>query len=195
VTEALLALVILLLLGVLAMLAAIWKRRGDGGEAETQLRAEKATLEGQLGELRGRINSLEADVDDRDRRLEVEHTVRVTAETRLAAERQSFEEQRALLDEAEAKLKDAFTALSHEALKDSRTQFLSQADEKLKPIQKLLADYELNLREIEKARNDAYGGLKNNLDSLAKAHDLLQREAHQLSTALRSPTVRGRWAR
>jgi DNA recombination protein RmuC len=192
--EALLVILILAVAGLAVAALALMKRRGEGNAgAETQLRAEKATLEGQLGEVRDRISALKADKEDLGHRLETEHTVRVTAETRLAAERQSFEEQRALLDEAEAKLKDAFTALSHDALKDSRTQFLSQADEKLKPIQKLLADYELNLREIEKARNDAYGGLKNNLDSLAKAHDLLQREAHQLSTALRSPTVRGRW--
>jgi len=91
------------------------------------------------------------------------------------------------------KLKDAFKALSADALEDSRTQFLSQADEKLRPIQSLLKDYEQKLDAIEKARNTAYGGLEQHLKSLASAHDVLQREAHQLSTALRSPTVRGRW--
>ena len=96
-------------------------------------------------------------------------------------------------DEAERKLKDAFAALSADALKDSRNQFLSQADERLKPIQALLKTYEEHLTKIETVRSDAYGGLKNHLDTLARAHDLLQREAHQLSTALRSPTVRGRW--
>ena len=155
--------------------------------------ADKATLEGQLGELRIRINSLEADADELRRRLEAEHSIRVQAETRLEAERRSFGEQRALLDEAERKLKDAFSALSADALKASRTEFLSQADEKLRPIQSLLKDYEQKLDAIEKARNTAYGGLEQHLKSLASAHDVLQKEAHQLSTALRSPTVRGRW--
>jgi DNA recombination protein RmuC len=126
-------------------------------------------------------------------RLEAEQRARVQAETRLEAERKNLAEQRALLDEAEGKLKDAFKALSAEALKDSRTQFLSQADEKLRPIQSLLKDYEKKLDAIEKARNTAYGGLEQHLKNLASAHDVLQKEAHQLSTALRSPTVRGRW--
>jgi len=166
VTEMLLGLIILLLLGVLVFLIVLSKRRGAAGpEIENQLRA----------------------------RLEAEQAARVAAETRLEAERASFEEQRRLLDEAESRLKDAFSALSADALKTSRTEFLSQADEKLKPIRDLLGAYETHLREIEKIRSDAYGGLKNHLDTLARAHDLLQREAHQLSTALRSPTVRGAW--
>ena len=178
-TEFLLALVILLLLGVIAFLAALWKRRGGRPEVEGELRSQVAALDGQAADLR--------------QRLESEHGARVAAETRLDAERRSFEEQRALLDEAERKLKDAFSALSADALKDSRTQFLSQADEKLRPIQSLLKDYEQKLDAIEKARNTAYGGLEQHLKNLASAHDVLQKEAHQLSTALRSPTVRGRW--
>ncbi len=157
------------------------------------VRARMAAGEAQAAELARQINAREADIDELRRRLEAEQSLRIAAETRLDAERKSFDEQRALLDEAERKLKDAFAALSADALKDSRNQFLSQADERLKPIQALLKTYEEHLTKIEAVRSDAYGGLKNHLDTLAKAHDLLQREAHQLSTALRSPTVRGRW--
>ena len=179
-TDLLLALVILLLLGVLALLAALWKRRAGGSpEVEAELRSQIAALQAEAADLR--------------QRLEAEHAARVAADTRLDAERRNFEEQRALLDEARAKLKDAFAALSAEALKDSRTQFLGQAEERLRPIRDLLATYEEHLREIERVRSDAYGGLKSHLEALARAHDLLQKETHQLSTALRSPTVRGRW--
>jgi DNA recombination protein RmuC len=194
VTDVLLV-VLILAVGALAVAVfALLKRRGQGNaEAENQLRAQVAGVEATAESFRGQTVALAAQAADLRQRLEAEHGARVAAETRLDAERKSFDEQRQLLDEAETRLKDAFTALSADALKDSRTQFLSQADQRLKPIQDLIATYEGHLREIEKARNDAYGGLKNNLDSLAKAHDLLQREAHQLSTALRSPTVRGRW--
>jgi len=166
VTDLLLVILILLVLGVLVFLIVLAKRRpvGDAG-AEAELRAD----------------------------LQTERDGRVQAETRLEAEKKNLAEQRRILDEAQVKLKDAFKALSADALEDSRTQFLSQADEKLRPIQSLLKDYEQKLDAIEKARNTAYGGLEQHLKSLASAHDVLQREAHQLSTALRSPTVRGRW--
>jgi DNA recombination protein RmuC len=187
----------LLVLAVAAMAVAILyhaKRAGRGGsQVENDLRAQAASLGATAEELRGRIADLEAQAAALRQRLEAEQGARVKAETRLDAERRSFDEQRALLDEAQTKLKDAFAALSAEALKDSRQQFLGQAEERLKPIQTLLATYEEHLRDIEKIRSDAYGGLKNHLDTLARAHDVLQKEAHQLSTALRSPTVRGRW--
>ena len=165
-TDLLLVILILLVLGVLVFLIVLAKRR-PGGDA------------GAEAELRGR--------------LEAEQAARVQAETRLEAERKNLAEQRALLDEAETKLKDAFAALSAEALKESRQEFLGQAGERLKPIQDLLAKYEEQLRQVEKARNDAYGGLREYLEALKAAHQGLQKETHQLSTALRSPTVRGRW--
>jgi DNA recombination protein RmuC len=166
VTDLLLVVLILLVPGVLVFLIVLAKRRpvGDAG-AEAELRAA----------------------------LQTERDGRVQAETRLEEERKNLEEQRRRLGEDQAQLKEAFSALSADALKDSRTQFLSQADEKLRPIQSLLKDYEQKLDAIEKARNTAYGGLEQHLKSLASAHDVLQKEAHQLSTALRSPTVRGRW--
>ena len=165
-TDLLLVILILLMLGVLVFVIVLAKRRAVGGA-------------GEVPELRDR--------------LEAEQAARVQAETRLQAERENLAEQRRLLDEAEGKLKDAFKALSSDALRESRQEFLGQAGERLKPIQDLLAKYEEQLRQVEKARNDAYGGLREYLEALKAAHQGLQKETHQLSTALRSPTVRGRW--
>ena len=178
-SDILLAILILLVLGALALLLAIYKRRGGSPAVENELRGQVTALGEQAEVLREQSSA--------------EHGARVAAETRLDAERKSFEAQRQLLDEAEAKLKDAFKALSAEALQATNRQFLGQAEERMKPIRDLLATYEQHLREIERIRTDAYGGLKSHLDNLAQAHQLLQKEAHQLSTALRSPTVRGRW--
>ncbi len=155
-TDPLLVILILLVLGVLVFLIVLAKRRPAGD-------------------------------------LQAERDGRIRAEERLEAEKKNLAEQRALLGEAEGKLKDAFKALSSDALRESRQEFLGQAGERLKPIQDLLAKYEEQLRQVEKARNDAYGGLREYLDALKAAHQGLQKETHQLSTALRSPTVRGRW--
>jgi DNA recombination protein RmuC len=194
VTDILLGLNLFLLLGVLAFLIVLAKRRAGGdAQEENDLRAQVAARAAQVAELRSQVAAGEKQAADLRLGLQAEHGARMGAEARLQAERQSFEEQRALLDEAQTKLKDAFAALSGAALKDSSQQFLATAEEKLKPIRTLLSEYEQRLREVEQARNDAYGGLKAHLDTLAQAHQALQKEAHQLSTALRSPTVRGRW--
>jgi DNA recombination protein RmuC len=188
-------LLVILILPVAALAVAAWvmvKRRGDP-QAEQQLRAEAAGMGAKAEELRGQVAKLESRSRELEQQLSDEIGGRRAAEASLAAEQRNLAQQRALLDQAERKLKDAFAALSAEALKTSRTDFLAQADQSLKPVQELLSRYEKHLSEIEHIRADAYGGLKSHLDSLTKAHDLLQREAHQLSTALRSPTVRGRW--
>ncbi len=161
------------------VLALLLKQRKGGGAVE--------------GELRRRIDTLEQEAEDLRGDLGAARQARVQAETRLEAERKSFEEKRRLLADAETQLKDAFAALSAKALKEGREQFLGEAGEHLKPIRQVLDAYQKRLEEIEKARNDAYGGLTSRLATLAQAHQALQKEAHQLSTALRSPTVRGRW--
>ncbi|MGB2998031.1 MAG: DNA recombination protein RmuC, partial [Phycisphaerae bacterium] len=133
--------------------------------------------------MRQRAGGAEADLRAE---LDGERQVRVAAETRLEAEREKLADQKRLLDEAEAKLKDAFKALSADALKESREQFLGQADEQLKPLRELLDAYQNRLREIEKARNQAYGGLTEQVTALNK-------ETAALATALRNPAARGRW--
>ena len=173
------AVMVLLLVVILALLLKQQKQAAGGGPVEGELRQRIADLGAEAAGLRGQ--------------LDAERAARVQADTRLEAERRNLDEQRDLLAEAEKRLKDAFAALSADALKNSGEQFLGRAEERLRPIRDLLKGYEDHLREIEKARNDAYGGLRTHLDALALAHQTLQKEAHQLSTALRSPTVRGRW--
>ena len=193
-TELLLGLNLLLLLGVLAFLIVLAKRRAGGdAQAENDLRAQVAGLQAQAAELRAQVASNEKQAAGLHQQLQAEHGARVGAEARLAAERQSFQEQRALLDEAQAKLKDAFAALSADALKDSSQQFLATAEEKLKPIRTLLSEYEKRLREIEEARSDAYGGLRAQIEQLIQSGQKWEKEAHQLSTALKSPTGSGEW--
>jgi DNA recombination protein RmuC len=186
--------VIVLLAAVLVFLIVLTQRLKQSGQGDAaRLANEKAGLEAQLGELRARLAAVEKQAEVLREQVSAEHGARVAAETRLDAERKSFEKQRQLLDEAEAKLKDAFKALSAEALQATNRQFLGQAEERMKPIRDLLATYEQHLREIEKARNAAYGSLEQHLKSLAQDQLALRTEAARLTTALKSPTVRGRW--
>src|SRR5262249_56212475 len=96
---------------------------------------------------------------------------RAQAETGLAAEQKNLLEQRCLLEQAEASLRDTFTALSSEALRRSNAEFLTLAEERLgqrqkeidtsvRPLQEALSRYEDYVRAVEKARAGAYASLE-----------------------------------
>lgn len=125
------------------------------------------------------------------------------------AERRSLEEQRALLQEAETKLRDAFKALSAEVLGAQSEAFLRLAETKfatlraeaagdlgkrqeaiqalVKPLSDNLTRFDETIRSIEKGRQTAYGSLEELLRSLAS-------QTANLTTALKGlPQVRGRW--
>lgn len=108
-----------------------------------------------------------------------------------------------------------FKALSADALRANRVDFLDQAKEAfaqlqqqsagdleqrrqavealVKPIRESLDKVDLKISEIEKARAGAYGALGEQLKSLQVAQVQLQTEASRLSTALRSTTYAGSW--
>ena len=118
---------------------------------------------------------------------------RVAAETRLAEIEKQLEAQRSLVEEAKSQLGDTFKALSSDALRDNAQAFVQSASQTLEPLREALRRYEEHLREIEGARQRAYGSLEEQLKSLLSSEQQLQRETGNLVTALRRPQVRGRW--
>jgi DNA recombination protein RmuC len=157
--------------------------------------------------------------DDQVRRLQ-EHAALLQAQvseltTRLQEERKSAGEKLALLETAQAKLSDAFRALSAEALKSNNQSFLDLAratlekfqegargdlelrrkaiDELVRPMRESLEKVDGKIHELEKARTIAYTGLTEQIRSMASAQSQLQGETANLVKALRTPNVRGRW--
>ena len=136
-------------------------------------------------------------------------------EAQMIEERKAATEKLALLNETQAKLSDAFKALSAEALKSNNESFLSLAastlekfqegarndlekrqtaiNQLVKPVQETLQKFDVKMGEIEKARMEAYGGLTQQVRGLADSQQTLQRETSNLVKALGSPQVRGRW--
>jgi len=141
-------------------------------------------------------------------------TVLVTR-TLLSQERRSAAQTLAQLDQGEQRLRDAFQALSAEALRENHQSFLDlakgtlselhqgasheletrqQAIETLvKPLRESLQQVDAKLLVVEKERREHYGQLTEQLRHVASAHEKLHSETHNLSKALRAPTVRGRW--
>jgi len=124
--------------------------------------------------------------------------------TQLEAERMAHE-----------RLTNEFKALSADALRVNRTDFLEQAKQAfaqlqqqstgeldqrkqaveslVKPLRESLEKVDAKISEIEKARAGAYGALGEQLKALSTAQLQLQSEAARLSTALRSTTYAGSW--
>ena len=186
------------------------------------LQAQAARLQERLAARQGRIAELEARLAEQtalvasiQAELGQARQELIQSETRLVEERKAALEKLVILNEAQAKLSDAFKALSAEALKSNNAAFLNLAnatlekfqegarndlekrqtaiDQLVKPVRETLQKFDVKIGEIEKSRLEAYGGLTQQVRGLAEAQVTLQREASNLVKALGSPRVRGRW--
>jgi len=166
--------------------------------------AKLASLEALVKELKDQRSTREGDVAALRMRLEQVQRERAEAGTRLEATQQNLEEQRRLLDEAGEGLAKTFDALSSNVLRRTNDEFLRLAEERLghrqkeidasvAPLKDALARYDTGIRELEKARDQSYGSLKTEVETLANLSERLRGETSNLVNALRSPQVRGRW--
>jgi DNA recombination protein RmuC len=136
-------------------------------------------------------------------------------ETRLVEEQKLAAEKLSLLEDARVRLADAFKALSADALRTNGQSFLELAritlekfqegartdlesrqkaiSELVNPLKESLEKVDDKIVQIEKARTTAYVSLTEQIKSLSRSQDQLNRETLALVQALRSPTVRGRW--
>jgi len=162
--------------------------------------AQSADLQNQLGashstveELRRQLAELNTETGQLRNDLQNEQQARVTADTRLTESFKNIEEQKRLLADAEKKLKDAFSALSVEALRHNSEAFAQQAAEKVRPLNEALKRYEEEIKKIETARQTSYTSLHDELKRVAATHQQLTQETGSLVHALRTPQVKGRW--
>jgi len=184
--------------------------------------ADRASLGVRLDETAGRADTLARTLAERDRQLTDakdalgaarQETARLTAE--LDAERRAGTEKLAVLESATTKLREAFEALSAEALRRNNQSFLELARaalgefqqhaltdldgrqkaivESLQPVRESLARVDAQLQEVERQRLSAHTALTEQVRTLAAAQQQLQSETGNLVRALRSPNVRGHW--
>jgi DNA recombination protein RmuC len=116
---------------------------------------------------------------------------------RLQAERdaaiRAVDEQRELLNRTQAEVRETFAALSRDALKDNRTDFLHTADALLAPVRDTLGRVQAHLTDVDKAREGSFQSVTAQLRSLSAAQEQLRTATEGLSRSLRSPNVRGKW--
>ncbi len=125
------------------------------------------------------------------------------------------ETQASFLGDARKQMEEAFAATAQKALASISTSFLdlnkahmdgskgemvasldtkkAEIDTMLQPLRDMLGRYAGDLQKSEHSRNEAYGGLQEQIRALLSAQEGAQREAARLANALASPTVRGSW--
>lgn len=166
-------------------------------ELRAQLAQSKEEAESQGARFREECESLRARLREESEglraQLQTEQQARVAAETRAAESLKNIAEQRRLLEEAERKLKEAFTAVSAEVLRQNSEQFAKQAAEKVQPLNEALKRYEGEIRQIEKSRQESYAGLSKQIEQMTATQTQLSQNTGSLVHALRTPQVKGRW--
>ena len=118
-------------------------------------------------------------------------------------------------EQMQTQMRDTFMALSAEALKAGRDDFLALAQQRLGqtqvqsqaelekrekaveqlvlPIREALEKTRIQVQELEKERHGAYKALLETIGRMATDQQGLARETQNLVKALRRPEVRGRW--
>src|SRR5262245_33554166 len=92
---------------------------------------------------------------------------RLTAE--LAASRQSAEEQRALVAASQTQVREAFAALSKDALRENRADFLNNAEVLFQPVRETLERVRAQMVDVDKAREGSFQAVTSELRALARA--------------------------
>jgi DNA recombination protein RmuC len=179
---------------------------------EEELRQQVEQREKELGEARLQLNQSNAAAAATEAKREAAE--RLLTETRdlYAQNLRSAKEgqDKALLD-----LREAFKALSADALKQNAPQFLQLASEKLaqfqesakgdlgqrqqaiatlvQPLKEQLETYQKRLQQSETAQAAALGEVKKQIEGLAQNSQALSSETLQLRLVLSSNQARGRW--
>lgn len=140
-------------------------------------------------------------------------SVRLTTEHRELHRR--LAEQQTFMDRSAEAMKASFHALSAEALKHNNESFVSLAkstletqmteakgdlekkqqaiDSIVKPLAESLGKFDNKIQEMEKARMEQHGQINQYMQGVAQMTEQLQRETHNLVTALKTSHTRGRY--
>lgn len=171
------------------------------GQRETEL----AKLRGEVADLGAARAAAEASRDAAERLL---------AEQRALHER-TLQETKAAQEKALADLREAFRALSAEALQQSAPELLRLAEQAfgkfhaaaagdlekrqesikalVEPLRQQLETYQRRLQQSETSQASALGEVRKQLETLAQQSQTLAAETQQFRMVLRSNQARGRW--
>lgn len=184
------------------------------GERSTAV-AAKDSLQSQYDSLQEKIRSLEARTESLNGDLARSSTELAKAQADLNAAQRLLSDQRNAHEKALTDLREAFKALSADALKQSAPEFMRMAADQfaklqesakgdlsqrqeaiaglLKPLEEQLKTYQQRLQQSESTQSTTLGEVKKQLESLTQNSLSLAQETERFRMVLRSNQSRGRW--
>jgi DNA recombination protein RmuC len=210
----------LLIVCLVASFALAWlllrgNRTAVEAELVARLESERTAAADKQAIHAAEISKNEAEIERLREKVLVLSTRTAELETRLENESKTVQEKVNILNEARQNLSDAFKSLSADALSQNNQSFLDLAKETLArtqeaaqgdlekrqqaivelvaPVRASLEKVDEKIQQIEQARAGAYSELREQVRSLAEGQSRLGSETGKLVTALRAPSVRGRW--
>lgn len=193
-----------------------------GQRSKTQV----AVLETQLAAagqsaftLRQEVQDKLALIEELQTRLQIlqEENIRTQSngEARYREAENRLREQQAFIEQSNERLKDAFNALSAEALKHNNSSFVALAkstletqmtdakgdlekrqqaiDALVKPLSDTLHRFDESMRQLENNRMQQYGQINQFILGVQQSTEKLQKETHSLVSALKTSHIRGRY--
>ncbi len=198
-----------LILMLSALLAGRRARRAQQDAAALRERLARLTPEAE------RAARMEARAEELMGELYQEQVNAAALEQKLDSLQETHEQRLADLADMKKQLEDRFQTLASGALSANSEKFLSLVSERfqkhkesadhdtaqrhaairdlVKPLDERLGKFDARMTEIEKARNEAYGTIKQQVLNLAEGQQTLSSETRRLVQALRAPKTRGRW--
>ncbi len=180
------------------------KGRGGGGSdsrLEKDVRQQVGQRETELAQLRNQLTDAS--------------NARAAAEAKNAAAEKMLVEQRALQEKALVDLREAFKALSADALKQTAPEFLRLAEQSfgklqetakgdlaqrqeaikglVEPLKQQLETYQKRLQQSEASQSSTLGEVKKQLELLSQQSQSLASETLQFRRVLSSNQARGKW--
>jgi DNA recombination protein RmuC len=211
--------ILFLVVAVVGIAAAWFVAHAQAERRAADVRAELggavAAAQARAQDAQSQVAGLEAALTRSEDALSDSRQQQARLAAEVNAERRSAAEKLALIQQAEIKLREAFSALSAEALRQNNQSFLELArtslgefqqtakldlegrqraiDELIQPLKQSLANVDGKLQEVEQNRVGTASALSEQLKSLQLSQQMLQTETGRLVQALRSPNVRGQW--
>jgi DNA recombination protein RmuC len=172
-------------------------------------------LQATIAELRRELAQERAETSEARSQMNASEVARATAEVQRDEARQAVEDRTSVAARTIGELRDAFRALSADALRENRQEFAALAQDRLKTIADIahndvgtnkdtmteilasvrasLSAYSQEARSLEERRIQEFGAVGQQYREVAAATTELHRETTRLVTALRTPHIRGRW--
>ena len=166
-------------------------------------------------ELRQQITSRESELAQIRSQLAETGNARAAAEAKYSAAEKMLAEQKSLQEKALADLREAFKALSADALKQTAPEFLRLAEQSfgkfqesakgdlaqrqeaiktlVEPLKQQLETYQKRLQQSEATQTSTLGEVKKQLEMLSQSNLSLASETLQFRRVLSSNQARGKW--